>query len=47
MPDPVLWWESFTDEERAELEAWLAEVNRVNEELPDQRAEPVQPDLPF
>lgn len=41
----MLWWEEFTPEERAELEAWLAEVNRVNQELPE--PEPEQPELPF
>jgi hypothetical protein len=35
MPDEKrIWWEEFTPEERQELEAWLAEVNTVNEQLP-------------
>jgi hypothetical protein len=38
-----IWWEEFTEQERQELEAWLAEVNTVNEELPQFDPEPSAP----
>ena len=36
------WWEEFTDEERRDLEAWLAEVNK----FPDDRPSGIQEDEP-